>query len=304
MKRTFFKSVPNFGTYSRLWILGVFMFSFGQFACSNAHKQAIVLVAFGTSYPEANVAYKNIESEVRMAFPDAEIRWAYTSSFVRKKLSKKGINIPSPREAMEQMSADGYKSIAIQSLHVIPGSEYDDLAYTTDDYVGSINSENSVVIGLPLMYSHDDVASLSSVITTILPNQRLSSEAVVFMGHGTIKAANIYYPGLQYYLWQNDPLVFVGCVEGYPGLEEVIELLKKAKVSKVWLRPLMVVAGDHACNDMAGNNDESWKSRLEKEGFEVAVELRGLGEESVVAQLFIKHLQEAIHQEGVVVQKK
>lgn len=291
-------SFPFWGKYFRLWTVGILLFSFGQFACSNADKQGIVLVAFGTTVPEANAAYINIEKQVKAAFPDAVIRWAYTSSFVRKKLAKKGIDIPSPKAAIEQMHADGFKTIYVQSLHVIPGSEFDNLAFVVDDFNDAYNDNCNVLLGDPLMYSPSDMRALSSVVINIIPAARKSSEALVLMGHGTSHASNIYYPGLQYYLWQADTTMFVGCVEGYPSLNEVIKSLKRSDVRKVWLMPLMIVAGDHARNDMAGTDDDSWKSRLEKEGFSVEVVLHGLGEENAIALLFVDHLSKLMHQAG------
>lgn len=255
-------------------------------------KKAILLVAFGTTVPKAKAALDNFDKLFRKEFPNTEIRWAYSAKFIRKKLRKQGETIDSPAEALAKMGEDGYKTVFVQSLHSIPGSEYNDLVKTVKAFRNMPKGLKEVKLARPLLYNHHDMESCSKALLQNLPEGRKAKEAVVLMGHGTHHAANIYYPGLQYYLWQHDKNVFVGTVEGSPELDSIIKHLKEKKIKKVWLMPFMSVAGDHAVNDMAGNEDDSWKSILEKEGFKVECYLKGTGSIDDIAILWVNHLKD------------
>ena len=152
------------------------------------------------------------------------------------------------------------------------------------------------MLGKPLLYHHEDIVETCEALYSIFPKERKSSDAIVLMGHGTAHQSNIYYPGVQYYLWQQSPLIFLGTVEGYPGLNEVILGLKEKKVKTIWLQPFMSVAGDHAQNDMAGDEPDSWKSQLEAAGFTVKPVLKGLAEFEDIDTIWIKHLKEIMNE--------
>lgn len=255
-------------------------------------KKVILLVAFGTSVPEANVAYQNIDDEFRKAFPNQEIRWAYTSKMIRTKLKKSGIHFDSPAEALAKLGEQGFTHVYVQSLHIIPGDEYHWLLTTASRFNNMPKGLKVTVASSPLLVTHNDMLLASKAIIENLPAERKASEAVVFMGHGSHHGSNIYYSGLQYYLWQHDKYIYVGTVEGAPELEDVIGHLEKNKIKKVWLMPLMAVAGDHAKNDMAGSEEDSWKSVLENKGYQVHVVLKGMAEYDNVVDIWIKHLLE------------
>jgi len=255
-------------------------------------RQAILLTAFGTTVPEANTAYQNIEEEFRKAFPTTEIRWAYTSEFIRKKLRKQGNTVHSPAMALSALAEDGYRQVFVQSLHIIPGKEYHDLldmAYRFDQMPEGIEK---IVVADPLLTSDADMRSVTKAMAGNLPKERKDSEAVIFMGHGSHHPANIYYPGMQYYLWNEDDCLFVGTVEGTPDLESILPKLDKQHVEKVWLSPLMAVAGDHAKNDMAGDEPQSWKSMLEAKGYQVNTILEGMAERDNIVSVWIRHLKQ------------
>lgn len=255
-------------------------------------KKGILLVTFGTSYPEARVAFDNIDEQVKAEFPEVEIRWAYTSKIIRKILKKRGEQIDSPAEALAKMGEDGFTHVAVQSLHIIPGEEYENLGLTVEGFNPMPKSIQVAKLGVPLLFLDADNQKLADFIDAEFKSNLDKNSAVLFMGHGSHHAANIYYPGFQYYLSQKSDNYFIGAVEGYPMLEQIIPQLKAQKIKKVVLTPFMSVAGDHAKNDMASNEDDSWKSILEKEGIETKIVMKGLAEYDEVVEIWVEHLKE------------
>ena len=256
-------------------------------------KTGILLIAFGTSIPEAQQAYNHIAKKVQAAFPGMEVRWGITSAMVRRKLAKAGQQLDSPASALARMADDGFTHVAVQSLHVIPGAEYHDLLRTVHALQGLPKGLVRVTVGDPLLCTHPDMLKTTDALVAWAASFRKSDEAVLFMGHGTHHPSNIYYPGLQYYLQQRDPLLFIGTVEGYPELEDVKQKLIDRQVKTAWLVPLMTVAGDHALNDMAGEEPDSWKSQLTKMGFRVDTVLQGFGQNPEIRALMVEHLKTA-----------
>lgn len=257
---------------------------------NKADKTGILLVSFGSSYPETKDTFDNIEEEVQNAFPELEIRWAYTSKFIRKKLRLRGEKIDSPAEALAKMGEDGFKRVAVQSLHVIPGEEYVNLKKTVEAFSKMPKGLDIVKLGAPLLYHHNDIKKLSDALFQHLPSGMSKNDVLIYMGHGTHHSANIYYPGMQYYLWSKESNIFLATVEGYPELDQVIERLDKKAIRKVWLLPFMTIAGDHAQNDMAGEGKDSWKSILESKGYNVEAVMEGMAEHKEVVQIWIDHL--------------
>lgn len=257
-------------------------------------KKAILLVAFGTSLSDSKGAIDRVGEKVAKAFPAMEIRWAYTSKIIRKILKKRGEEILSPAEALAKLGEDGYKSVYVQSLHIIPGDEYDDLVQTAKAFNGMPKGIQQVKVGAPLLWSDLDMKTVAAALLSHIPNERKQKEAVVFMGHGSTHTSNAYYPAMQYYFSKVDPNLFIGTVEGTPTLNDVTATLKGKGIKKVWLMPFMLVAGDHAVNDMAGDEPASWKSLLTREGFTVECVLKGMGDYDEIANLWVKHLQDII----------
>lgn len=264
--------------------------------CKMEQKKGILLVTFGTSYPEARVAFDNIEQEVKVDFPNTEVRWAFTSKIIRKILKKRGEQIDSPTEALAKMGENGFTHVAVQSLHVIPGEEYENLKLTVEAFNKMPKGIQVCALGKPLLFSDSDNKKLAAFIHSEYSKKTTKQSAVIFMGHGTHHASNIYYPGFQYYLSQKSDHFFVGTVEGFPSLESIIPQLKQAGIKKAVLTPFMSVAGDHARNDMAGNENDSWKSVLKKEDFEVECILKGLAEYDKVVDIWVEHLKEVYNQ--------
>jgi len=259
-----------------------------------APKKGILLVAFGTTVPEGREALDNIDAEARKRFPGIDIRWAYSSRIVREKLAAQGLVFDSPAMALARMMDDGFTAVAVQSLQTIPGEEFHGLQKTVEAFSGLPKGMDIVTLGLPLLAEPSDVDACAAAVMGTLPAERKPGEAVVLMGHGTRHPANIYYPGLQFSLSRLDPLVLVGTVEGTPSLDDVREVLRERKVSKVYLQPLMAVSGDHAMNDMAGDDEDSWKSRLTRDGLTCVPVLRGTAQAPAFVKIWLDHLQAAL----------
>lgn len=257
-------------------------------------KKGILLVAFGTTVPEARTALDHIGQQALKRFADLEIRWAYSSRIVRERLAAQGLHFDSPAMALARMMDDGFTHVAVQSLHTIPGEEFHGLRQTVQAFSGLPKGMDSVVLGWPLLADPDDVEACAAAIMASLPPERKAGEAVIFLGHGTHHPANIYYPGLQYFLNRLDPLVLIGNLDGTPSLDDVRGVLRDRKVSKVYLQPFMAVAGDHAVNDMAGDEEDSWKSVLEADGLNCVPVLRGTAEFPAFVDIWLDHLQAAL----------
>lgn len=254
-------------------------------------KTALLLVAFGTSVPEAREAFRAIEDKARAAFPGQEVRWAYTSHIIRTKLAAGGEILPTVEEALDSLARDGFARVAVQSLQVVPGEEFHKVVRAVQSRAPGFER---LTLGQPLMAGTGDLKRLAEVLPTCVPAGRKPSESVLFMGHGTAHAAGAFYPALEYYLERQGGRLHLATVEGEPSLEDALARLKKDKTRTAWLVPLMSVAGDHAQNDMAGSEDDSWVNVLAKAGIKSKPVLKGLGQCGPVADLWIEHLGQAV----------
>lgn len=254
-------------------------------------KKGILLISFGSSIPQARQAFDRIDQAAKKRFPGIDIRWAFTSKIIRKKLAKQGVVTLSPSEALAKMAADDFTDVAVQSLHVIPGQEFHDMHQTVRSFEGLPKGIGRIVVGLPLLSTTKDLLRFANVAAkAVIPSSRKPGEAVAFMGHGTHHPANSVYPALSYIFARTDPRIMVGTVEGYPDIELIKGELVKAKVKQVWLIPLMSVAGDHALNDMAGDEPDSWKSQLAQAGLACRPVIKGLAEYDAVVEIWLDHL--------------
>ncbi len=268
------------------------------FSMTKKDKKAILLVAFGTSYKEARVSYDNIEKHVKSAFPDIEVRWAYTSNMIRKKiLSRDKLYIPDPIVALSKLQDEGFTKVIVQSLHVIPGYEFEDLSNVVSTF-GQLKSNKGrpdfkvLVLGKPIMYDEEATEEFIDALSPFIEENK--DKAIVFMGHGTEHFANAAYSQLELLISERFKNVVIGTVEGYPDLDFVKEKLKEIGKRNVVIAPLMIVAGDHARNDMAGDEADSWKMQLKQEGYKVEPFIHGLGENDKVAEIFVKRIKENI----------
>ncbi len=249
----------------------------------------ILLVAFGSTIPEAQVSFENIDRAVKASFSKIPVRWAYTSHMIRKKLARSGKYLDSPEIALAKMLDEGFTHVAVQSLHTIGGYEFHDLRQTVHQfqYPGGFKH---ILLGFPLLSSQESMQRARDAILANSPKERKQNEGVVLMGHGTHHPSNAFYAALMFQIQRKDPNIFIGCVEGYPEIDEIIAMLKEKSIKKVYLMPFMSVAGDHARNDMAGDEADSWKSILTKAGIEPVPILKGTAEYENMVDIWVDHL--------------
>jgi len=256
---------------------------------------AILLVTFGTSVPSAQAAFANIEKLVRASFPASEIRWAYTSKIIRKKLAKSGVAVDSPETAMAKLMDEGYAKVVVQSLHMIPGAEFHEIYTNTRLFAQMSGGIDKVMVSYPMLTTDESMERvLQAIIADVVPKERQPEDAVVLMGHGTHHPSDAIYSALMYKLQQRDANMYIATVDGHPTFDEVLEMLVKKDIEKVYLVPFMTVAGDHALNDMAGDEPNSWKNQLAKVGIESVPVLKGLAEFDSLVELWIDNLKIAM----------
>ncbi len=261
---------------------------------AQAAKPVILVVSFGTSYNDSREATIGaIEKLAQESFPDYEVRRAFTSQTIIDKLkSRDGLEIDNVEQAMDRLVKDGVQDVVIQPTHVMNGKEYDQMTAAIAPYRDKFASFK---VGVPLLTASKDYKELVEEIAAELPKTK-DGEAIVFMGHGSDHYAESAYAAMDYVFkdmgYKN---VFVGTVEGYPDLETVMRHVADFGATKVTLLPLMIVAGDHANNDMAGDEEGSWKMAFKSAGYEVEPIIKGLGEYKGVQEHFVRHIQDAIN---------
>lgn len=259
-----------------------------------AKDQAILVVSFGTSYNDSrDITIGAVENAIAEAFPDYDVRRAFTSDIIMDILEERdGLEIDTVEEALDRAVADGVKTLVVQPTHLMSGFEYTDLANTLADYTDSFEQ---LALAEPLLTSDVDFDAVADAIVADTEAAVDGETAICFMGHGTEADSNSVYTKLQDVLkakGQND--YYIGTVEAEPSLEDVLAAVQGGTYSKVVLQPLMVVAGDHANNDMAGDEEGTWKDAFTKVGYEVECNLRGLGELEAIQSIYIAHTQAAI----------
>lgn len=261
-------------------------------------RDAILVMSFGTTFKETREkTILAVVEEIRREHPNAKVMLAFTSHIVIERVkANEGISYPTPEEALQKLKDDGYTRVALVSLDIIPGIEY---AYKREVFEECRTWFYRMTLGTPLVYwqgqeeKRDDVADVMTAVAKDLP-PCAADEAVLLMTHGTPHPANAYYTVMQERLeQQGQHRIYIYSVEGRPHLDDVLPKLKKACIKKVTLVPLMLVAGDHATNDMAGDAPDSHKAVLEREGFVVQTILRGIGENDAVRKIFTARAHEA-----------
>lgn len=253
--------------------------------------KAILIASFGTSYD--NTREKTIgavERRIEARFPDFICRRAYTSGMVRKVLEKRGIHIPGVTEALEELANEGVKTVLIQPTHLIYGEEYEKILAEAGAFEDRFQR---ISFGAPLLADYADIHAVLETLDAGIPRQE--GEALVLMGHGANHFCNTVYAAMDYYAAaEGFESVVVGTVEAYPDLEAVSAALKRRGLKKAVLTPLMLVAGDHAQNDMAGDEDDSWANILRAQGLTVRTVLRGLGEYEALQERYCSHAEKAL----------
>jgi sirohydrochlorin cobaltochelatase len=292
-------------------------------------RPAIILASFGTTVPEAVKAITNIQEKIKAAFPGVMVKITFTSNIIRNVWKKrqaeaqKWLDQGIPEEILYvkniiatfgDLREDGYNQIVVQPTHMFYMEQSTDLK----SYVDAMRSIRTVkarwlpfqkiALGRPALGTignrydyHEDLDKGLRTLATDVALARKHKARLVYMGHGNehwstgiyseaTKAMNAMYP---------DVLTYIGSVEGFPGLDDIRRYLKHADGGKIVLKPFMIVAGDHATNDMASDEEDSWKSALVKDGFEVIPVLEGLGSNDAFAAIFVDHIKDAAHDAGI-----
>ena len=277
-------------------------------------ENELLVVSFGTSFNDSRVAdIKGIEDALQAAYPDWSVRRAFTAQIIINHIqARDGEKIDNMTQALDRAVANGVKNLVVQPTHLMHGAEYDEMCEAIEAYKDQFESVSIAEpmlgeVGSDATVINADKEAVAKAITAAAVSEagfesleaaKDAGTAFVFMGHGTAHVAKVTYSQMQAQMqnlgYEN---VFIGTVEGEPeetSAEAVIEAVKAAGYTNVVLRPLMVVAGDHANNDMAGSDDDSWKTVFEAAGFTVDCQIHGLGEIADVQELYVAHTKAAI----------
>jgi sirohydrochlorin cobaltochelatase len=287
-------------------------------------KKAIVLAGFGTTYPSALVSITNIQKKVQEVFPKTTVRIAFTSNIIRniwhqrqqdpqflnqhKEIPEEILYVKGPLATIADLQDEGYRTVIVQPLHVYAGEEYADLC----SYISGLNAITTIkkkympfvklVIGRPVLGKsgpdHDYHEDMETAAKALAPDVALADQkgaALVYMGHGNEFFSTGIYAEFEQVLQKTYPTtrIFVGTVEGFPSLDDVLSRATQLNIKKIMLKPLMIVAGDHAKNDMAGDQDDSWKSTFKRAGIRVECDIHGLGENLEWAEIYVDHIKDA-----------
>ena len=257
-------------------------------------EKELLVVSFGTSYLDScRLTIGAIEDALERAFPGYDLRRSFTSQMIINHLKRRdGISIDNVTQALDRAVSNGVKNLVIQPTHIMDGFEYQKLVTVANRYQDAFLS---LSIGTPLLTSDEDFRIVADALAASVAAYDDEKTAICFMGHGTEAAANKVYERMQQQLTDSGrDNYFIGTVEAVPTVEKVLSLVKAGNYKRVLLRPMMIVAGDHANNDMAGEEEDSWKRIFESAGYEVVCQVHGLGELEAIQNLFVKHAKAAI----------
>ena len=253
----------------------------------------LLAASFGTSYQDTRCrTIGAIEEDLEQAFPEYSVRRGFTSRMIINRVKTRDqIVIDSLEEALRRAADNGVKRLIVQPTHMMDGFEYTALADKVAEYSRFFEA---AAVGKPLLSSEGDFQAVVQALIEETEEYDDGETAFCFMGHGTEAQANQVYRKLQeMFLAAGHENYFIGTVEAEPALEEVLAQVKKGSYKRAVLQPLMIVAGDHANNDMAGDEEGSWKRAFEEAGYEVSCILKGLGELEKIRRIFVRHAKEA-----------
>ena len=260
----------------------------------NIGENELLVLSFGTSFNDSRrLTIGAIEDQLEKSFPDYSVRRGFTANIVIDHVAKRdGEKIDDIDESLKRAVDNGVKNLVVQPTHLMNGLEYEELKGDIAQYSDAFDK---IAIGQPLLSSDDDFSRVENAIVDWTKDYDDGETAIVFMGHGTSADSNGVYQKMQDLLTKDGHTnYFVGTVEATPSLDDVMAAVKKGNYKRVVLEPLMVVAGDHANNDMACDDKDSWKSQFEAAGYQVECLLRGLGENETIRQIYVEHAQAAI----------
>lgn len=274
-------------------LLAFWLVSLSPAAHAAEPREGLLIVAFGTSVPEAVPALKALDADFRAAFPDAAVEWAYTSQIIRKKLAARGTPVGGISDGLAALARKGVKVVRVQSLHVMAGEEFSALERAVLlDVKAHPGRFEAVYLGRPLLESRQDAREVAAAVLQSCGG-RAPGEGLVLMGHGQAHGrADLVFEGMRRAFVEADGLTFMASVEGSRTFEDLARELATRNVKTLWVQPFMIVAGDHARNDLAGEEADSWASRLRAQGFQVKTNLLGMGEIAGVRAVFVRHARE------------
>ena len=265
---------------------------------AKAPKPVILVVSFGTSYNDSrHITIGAIEDAIRETYPDYDVRRAFTAQIIIDKLAERdGIVIDNFEQAMDKLVEEGVQKVVVQPTHLMAGYEYTDVLNSLQQNYA--DKFDAIVLGDPLLTSDEDYSAVAEAICDATAAYDDGQTAICFMGHGTEADSNEDYAHLQQVLTDaGHTSYFVGTVEATPTFDDVVEAAQAAGFTRAVLRPLMVVAGDHANNDMADTEDpDSFASKFIAAGFEVECVVEGLGQLVAIDDIYVRHVADAIAQ--------
>lgn len=249
-------------------------------------EKGIIVTSFGTTYEEIRIkCIESIEKRIKDQYRDYKVVRAFTSRKVINKLKNRdNYIVDTPTGALGKLFNEGIKDIYIQPLLIIEGLEYEKILREARDFIK--DNKCNISIGKPLLSNEDDYSKVARDLDL--------GDGVVLMGHGSDHKRDASYEKLELKFREKNENVFIGTIEGRKTLNDIVDELKERSIKKVKLKPFMLVAGDHVINDMASDDEDSWKSILESNGIEVEVQIQGLGEIKEIQDIFIYHLEEVL----------
>ena len=279
-------------------------YSTGDASLDNSRNQdgigedELLVISFGTSYNDnRRLTIGAVEEAMEKAFPDWSVRRAFTAQLIIDRLQRRdGQVIDNVGQALDRAVENGVKRLVIQPTHLMDGLEYNDVVNEAAQYADAFDK---IVMGAPLLTSDEDFQIVAKVMAEATAQYDDGKTAICFMGHGTEAAANTVYARMQQVMTDAGYAnCFIGTVEAAPTLDDVLALVQAGGYERVVLQPMMIVSGDHANNDMAGEDEDAWKTVFENAGYEVECVLKGLGEYEAIHDLLAAHAQAAINQLG------
>ena len=261
-------------------------------------EKELLVVSFGTSFNDSRrLTIGAIESALQDAYPDWSVRRAFTSQIIIGHVfSRDGEVIDNVTEALDRAIANGVKVLVVQPTHLMHGFEYTDLKNELAEYADAFEK---VVLSEPLLSDDEDFSRVAEAVVAATAEYDDGDTAICLMGHGTEAESNGVYARMQEVLTNaGHEHYYVGTVEAEPSVEDVLEAVQAGSYSRVVLRPLMIVAGDHANNDMAGDEEDSWKTVFEQAGYDVTCVVEGLGQLEAIREIIVEHAGAAIAQAG------
>lgn len=255
----------------------------------------LLVVSFGTSFNDnRRLTIGAIEEAMEQAFPDYSVRRGFTAQIVIDHIRRRdGEVIDNVTQALDRAVDNGVKTLIVQPTHLMNGFEYNDVATEVAQYADAFDK---IIMGAPLLTSDEDFQIVAQAMVDATAQYDDGKTAICFMGHGTEAESNAVYAKMQTVLTDGGHAnCFVGTVEAEPSLDTVLELVKAGNYEKVVLQPMMIVAGDHANNDMAGEGEDTWKTAFEGAGYQVECVLKGLGEYEAIQQLLVDHVKDAVN---------